>query len=876
MIIKANAHDNSKNLGIYLLDAGENEHVKILESSLPNESVNFEEVALEFEYMAEQARLLSGSHKFKYPFLHANLNPTLEDCEKMSQADFIKSVDILEKNLDLVGHKRLVVQHIKNGRKHIHVAWSRIDPKTDRLKAFNFTNYKCLEAQKQISQKLNIRYIPIGKYKNFSNLDYAKGGKNVLPSLEAAWRASDDGMSFKNALEQEGFILARGRRGLVVITETGKQMVVSRVLKHARISSSEIRARVDSFLSELPSLEEAKTAEMAVRNAFKNEAVLDSASLKSVLLKRGFSGWDFQKLKDKGFILGLSDKEGRELYTTKEIRLEEYSVLKLAKEIASAPAARVRGQVGLKIKQDRTLTDEQSKAFDHILKGEKIAVIEGVAGAGKSYMLSAAKDALELDGKDVIGTSFTHNVVKDFRGEGFNKCKTLHSLLWSYEKGLNPDYIGKNSVLFVDEAGQLDNKTFGRLLAMTKKTGAQIVLVGDRKQLSSVGRGGLFAKISDQLGHARLSQINRQKNRYEKDAAREFSNYNFKQGLEYLAKNSSLHDVKNLKKAQENLLKLWEERTEQEVDYSRHFVFVNSNKKAFEINESCQKLRLSRGQLGIESFESYDPKTRQKYKIFAGDEVAFKVTDKSKEKRFLNGDRAKFLGFGDQGQAVFDRKGEIFEVENVEGLKIALGYAGTIYAGQGKTVDYSYSLLQKSWKAQGSYVALTRGKLGNDLFKSSWVDAEEEMKKTGFSSSLDFELSAPELEALYPKIEEKPLPESMNNFDQDETPISEDDLTARKLFFTDAYVSYRNSLERGDLPTNEERIALVVAWERLPKQEQNWKQDIQKQRVEDARSALNELGLTHELKTAFERQEQQEQEQGRDQNHRGIDFEIER
>ena len=49
---------------------------------------------------------------------------------------------------------------------------------------------------------------------------------------------------------------------------------------------------------------------------------------------------------------------------------------------------------------------------------------------------------------------------------------------------------------------------------------------------------------------------------------------------------------------------------------------------------------------------------------------------------------------------------------------LAYAYAGTVYSGQGKTLDETYLLHQRNWRDQSAYVAMTRAKDAAHLFVS--------------------------------------------------------------------------------------------------------------------------------------------------------------
>lgn len=62
-----------------------------------------------------------------------------------------------------------------------------------------------------------------------------------------------------------------------------------------------------------------------------------------------------------------------------------------------------------------------------------------------------------------------------------------------------------------------------------------------------------------------------------------------------------------------------------------------------------------------------------------------------------------------------DRGREIV-FDHREFTNIDLGYAGTIYRGQGKTLDQTYLLHTHHWRDAASYVAMTRARAQTEVF----------------------------------------------------------------------------------------------------------------------------------------------------------------
>ena len=87
---------------------------------------------LEIEAVAAGARTTK-------PFYHGSIN-TRED-ERLTDEQRTHAIDKLEAALGLTGQPRVVVVHVKEGREHCHIVWSRID--LDRMAAISDShNYR--------------------------------------------------------------------------------------------------------------------------------------------------------------------------------------------------------------------------------------------------------------------------------------------------------------------------------------------------------------------------------------------------------------------------------------------------------------------------------------------------------------------------------------------------------------------------------------------------------------------------------------------------------------------------------------------------------------------------------------------------------------
>lgn len=172
----------------------------------------------------------------------------------MPVTDFEAAIEQAEKRLGLVGQPRAIVFHEKNGRRHAHAVWSRIDGQ--ELKAIHLPHYKRKLAG--MAQELFLEHeweVPRGfedsakrdplTY-NRQEAEQAKRAQRDPKALKAlfreCWEASDSKTGFEAALREQGFVLARGdRRGFVAVDGTGKIWSLSR---WCGVKPKEMRARL--------------------------------------------------------------------------------------------------------------------------------------------------------------------------------------------------------------------------------------------------------------------------------------------------------------------------------------------------------------------------------------------------------------------------------------------------------------------------------------------------------------------------------------------------------------------------------------------------------------------------------------------------------
>jgi conjugative relaxase-like TrwC/TraI family protein len=131
--------------------------------------------------------------------------------------------------------------------------------------------------------------------------------------------------------------------------------------------------------------------------------------------------------------------------------------------------------------------------------GRGVDLVEGVAGAGKTTVMAVARAAFEAAGCTVIGTATSGQAARTLAREaGIDESRTVASLRWRLEHGTLQ--LDSKTVVIHDEAGMTDDADVAVVLQAAGLAGAKVVMVGDDRQLSSIGSGGALGALIERHG----------------------------------------------------------------------------------------------------------------------------------------------------------------------------------------------------------------------------------------------------------------------------------------------------------------------------------------------------------------------------------------
>ncbi|EEB84111.1 relaxase/mobilization nuclease domain-containing protein [Roseobacter sp. GAI101] len=224
MILKGSQRAGAKALADHLMNDRDNDHVTVLEVS------GF--MADDLHGALSEAYAISNATQCTQFMFSLSLNPPQDHVG--SEQDFLDAADRAENALGLTGQPRAIIMHEKEGRRHAHVVWSRIDG--DAMKAINLPHFK--NKLTSLSRELYLDHgwvLPEGLQThggksplNFSLAEWQQAKRIGLDPREIkqvfrdAWERSDNIKSLSNALQERGYFLAKGdRRGFVAVDVNG-------------------------------------------------------------------------------------------------------------------------------------------------------------------------------------------------------------------------------------------------------------------------------------------------------------------------------------------------------------------------------------------------------------------------------------------------------------------------------------------------------------------------------------------------------------------------------------------------------------------------------------------------------------------------------
>lgn len=273
MIPKASQRAGGQDLATHLLNALDNEYVEVAEVSGA--------VASDLHgAFAEWEAIATGLTKCREYLYSLSVNP--EPGQQLSRAQYLDYAERVEKKLGLEGQPRAMVFHIKDGREHCHIVWSRIDWQSEKAVHLAFDHEKLMMVSREFARDHGLN-LPDGYRRDPSDTQRRKQSlyksqqermtglskEERMVMITQAFRQSDNARSFVRALEAMGYVLATGKRPYVLVDMYGTMNALPKMIDDRSVRTKDIRAFLEQEFppESLPSVDEARALVADLRKA---------------------------------------------------------------------------------------------------------------------------------------------------------------------------------------------------------------------------------------------------------------------------------------------------------------------------------------------------------------------------------------------------------------------------------------------------------------------------------------------------------------------------------------------------------------------------------------------------------------------------------
>ena len=362
------------------------------------------------------------------------------------------------------------------------------------------------------------------------------------------------------------------------------------------------------------------------------------------------------------------------------------------------------------------LSDEQRRAIEHVTTGSRLVQVVGVAGAGKSTMLEAARQAWEAQGYRVHGAALSGKATFGLQESSGIESRTLAS--WAQRWDRERDLIGRGDVFVIDEAAMIGSRQMNRFIKEVEARGAKIVLVGDHEQLQSIGAGAAFRAIGARIGFAVLQGVRRQREVWQAKATLAFAEKFTADALQAYRRHGDIVMEATRETTRSRIVADYLADRGERPENSR-VILAHQRADVAAMNAEVRSMLQERGELarGSEAGERVFQTDAGKRAFAAGDRIVFLENNKSLG--VMNGTLGTVERVSGNRLSVALDNGNRIEVPADQYTAFDHGYATTIHKSQGDTVDRAFVLASKGMDRHLTYVAMTRHRDGAKLYAAT-------------------------------------------------------------------------------------------------------------------------------------------------------------
>jgi len=271
-------------------------------------------------------------------------------------------------------------------------------------------------------------------------------------------------------------------------------------------------AKARGGLNPRPEKRASAALDFAIRHHAEKESVFRWEELAATALEHSIGSSTLRDIEQAAKRCGLIvlEIDGRTMVTTEELQREEDFIAGIASGgRGEVEPVGIASELSRAMSDGKRLNDGQWEAVIGLLQSSnRVNLVEGPAGAGKSSLLAKLDEGLRAAGQHVTYLATTSAATGVLQRDGFNEAATVARFLVDEE--LQKSAAGSRVV--IDESSMLGHADAVKLYTLAQKLDLKLIHVGDPMQHGAVTRGA-FLHVLKEYGHIKpfkLTQILRQ------------------------------------------------------------------------------------------------------------------------------------------------------------------------------------------------------------------------------------------------------------------------------------------------------------------------------------------------------------------------------
>lgn len=694
---------------------------------------------------AEAAKVMRAmaaeNERVARPVYHFGLS--LQPGEHLDRPRWEDAIDKVLRRMGLADHQAVLVSHRDSGHEHVHIVVNRVGP-TVAAWSIHDDVVKAREVVRQVERDLSLsrtgpRDLPAHELTSGAYQEALRTGRQPLSdrvreSAAGTFAAATSWRDLEDRLAQAGFRLQAASRGSgLLVTDGHHTASLSRVDRS--LSGPRLAERFGSTFREHrlqvpdpPALRQATTAPAdtiearaaeLIRRLTETQATFSEADLRRAAFHQPESASLVRAALRSDQVLELGQGAGGATrFTTRDYLEAEVRLLSAASSLAARDDLRLERQaVAWRLGHaEPAPATEQRRAIYHATVKADLGLIVGRAGAGKTTAARTIAAAYEDQGIEVRGAALAGKAAEVLQRETGIPSRTIASLEQAWSEG--QDRLAPRSVLVIDEAGMIDARTLGRVLAHAEERGAKVILLGDPDQLKAIGAGDAFRGLLEQHASAQIGTIRRQEEPWQRSASEQLAAGRVAPALNRYEAAGHVHWAGSRAAAQAELVSRYM-ADRRENPAAARLIVAYRNTEVAELNEALRAQRKAAGEIaaGVKV---------GRLEISTADRIVFLRNDNLGRDVATIGDGAAVGVKNGSLGTVVDAAPHRIAVRLDDGRQVAFnparydavghGYAVTVHKAQGTTVDQVYALPDPLMNRNAVYVALTRHRRSVHLF----------------------------------------------------------------------------------------------------------------------------------------------------------------